>query len=62
MRASVLRLIDGTDVTAARAIGAYLYVDTALKSRYAIDLRTGTSVGPLRTSAQIIRPSFVTIP
>jgi hypothetical protein len=49
-------------VTAARAVGAYLYVDTTLKTRYAIDLRTGTSNGPLKTSAQIIGPSFVTIP
>ena len=56
------RLLEGIRVTAARAIGAYLYVDTTLKTRYAIDLRTGTSVGPLKTSAQIIGPSFVTIP
>ena len=56
------RLLEGIRVTAARAIGAYLYVDTTLKTRYAIDLRTGTSVGPLTTSAQIIGPSFVTIP
>ena len=57
-----LRLLEGTQVSAARAIGAYLYVDTKLKTRYAIDLRTGKSVGPLKTSAQIIAPSFVTIP
>ena len=56
------RLLEGIRVTAARAIGAYLYVDTALKTRYAIDLRTGKSVGPLKTSAQIIGPSFVTDP
>ncbi len=57
-----LRLLEGTQVTAAQAIGAYLYVGTTLKTRYAIDLRTGKSVGPLKTSAQIIGPSFVTIP
>jgi hypothetical protein len=57
-----LRLLEGTQVTAARAIGVYLYADTTLKTRYAIDLRTGKSVGPLKTSAQIIGPSFVTIP
>jgi hypothetical protein len=56
------RLLEGIRVTAARAVGAYLYVDTTLKTRYAIDLRTGTSNGPLKTSAQIIGPSFVTIP
>jgi hypothetical protein len=57
-----LRLLEGTQVAAARNVGAYLYVDTALKTRYAIDLRTGASVGPLKTSAQVIGPSFVTIP
>ena len=57
-----LRLLEGTQVTAARAVGVYLYVDTTLKTRYAIDLRTGKSVGPLKTSAQIIGPSFVTFP
>jgi hypothetical protein len=56
------RLLEGIRVTAARAIGAYLYVDTTLKTRYAIDLRSGTSVGPLQMSAQLIGPSFVTIP
>ena len=57
-----LRLLEDIQVTAARAIGPYLYVDTTLKTRYAIDLRTGKSAGPLKTSAQIIGPSFVTIP
>jgi hypothetical protein len=57
-----LRLFEGTQVTAARAIGAYLYVDSTLKTRYAVDLRTGKSVGPLKSSAQIVGPSFVTIP
>ena len=57
-----LRLLEGIQVTTGRAIGVYLYVDTTLKTRYAIDLRTGKSVGPLKSSAQIIGPSFVTIP
>ena len=49
-------------MTAARVIGAYLYADTKRHSRYALDLRTGKSVGPLKTSAEIIEPSYVTIP
>jgi len=57
-----LHLLEGTHVTVARATGVYLYVDTTLETRYAIDLRTGKSVGPLETRAQIIEPSFVTIP
>ncbi len=39
-----------------------LYVDATHKSRYAIDLRTGKAVGPLKSNAQIIGPSFVAIP
>ena len=36
--------------------------NTTPKTRYAIDLRTGKSVGPVKTSVQIIGPSFVSIP
>jgi hypothetical protein len=57
-----LRLLEGTQVTAARAIGDYLYADTRRNARYAIDLRTGRVVGPLETRARIIGPSFVTLP
>jgi hypothetical protein len=57
-----LRLLEGQQVTAALAIGAYLYVDTTLRTRYAIDLRTGAFVGPLRTKVRIIPPSFIMIP
>jgi len=55
-------VLEGTRVTAARAIGTYVYVDTDVDTRYSIDLRTGRTTGPLVTSAQIIGPSFVTIP
>jgi len=57
-----LRLLDGVQVSMARAVGAYLYVDTTAQTRYAIDLRIGTVVGPLKTRTQIIGPSFMTIP
>jgi hypothetical protein len=55
-------VLDGTRVTAARAIGAYLYADTDVDTRYSIDLRTGKTVGPLGTRARIIGPSFTVIP
>jgi hypothetical protein len=56
------RLLQGQQVTAARAVGPYLYADTALRARYAIDLRTGKTTGPLPTGARIVTPSYVVIP
>ena len=56
------RLLQGKQVTAATAVGPFLYADTAFRARYAIDLRTGKATGPLPTSARIVTPSYVVIP
>ncbi len=57
-----LQLLQGQQITSARAVGPYLYADTTAKTRYAIDLRIGKSSGPLPTSARIVAPSYVVIP
>ncbi len=57
-----LHVLDGTRVMAARAIGAYVYADTDVNTRYSIDLRTGRTVGPLSVRTQLVGPSFVAIP
>ena len=57
-----LHLLKGRKITSATALGVYMYVDTAAGTRYAIDLRTGSTVGPLKTRAQIVTPTYVTIP
>jgi hypothetical protein len=57
-----LRTLQGKQVTSATAVGPYLYADTTVKARYAIDLRSGKTTGPLPISARIVTPSYVVIP
>jgi hypothetical protein len=57
-----LRLLVGTQVKAARAVGDYLYAGTADAARYSVNLRTGKVVGPLATDATILVPDLVAIP
>ncbi len=54
--------LTGTPISAARALGRWLYVDTPHKRRYTIDLRTGTTSPPLPATATILLPSYTPIP
>ena len=57
-----LRVLVGKQVKAGRAVGDYLYADTADAARYSINLRTGKVSGPLPTAATILVPDLVAIP
>jgi hypothetical protein len=54
------RVLGGKRITAAHAVGSYLYADG--DARYSIDLRNGRVAGPLATRARIITPDLVAIP
>jgi hypothetical protein len=61
-----LRVLVGTRVGAADAVGGYLYVNPGdWGSEYSVDLRTGNVVGPLRATnvvLGVLQPDLVAIP
>jgi hypothetical protein len=56
-----LHALAGLAVQSAQSVGDYLYAQSGAR-RYAINLRTGVTYGPLSARATIVTPGFVSIP